>query len=70
MKKKKMTKVIETPINEVVNDLACGNCFSYLYGYDEVMCPCCGCLIDMDHPIRMTEDELVKKYEKFWEKGD
>jgi len=45
-------------------DIACGNCFSILYGYDEEICPSCGAFVQMDLPaIQMTESELSNAYE-------
>ena len=39
-------------------EMACGHCTGYIYGYDEVICPRCGTYIDMDHTVEMTEKEL------------
>jgi hypothetical protein len=58
------TRIIEVPINEIVNDLFCGKCNSVIYGYDEIICPVCGTRINMDWPKIMTEKDFWKKVDK------
>jgi hypothetical protein len=40
------------------DNLICGHCKSVLYGYDEVICPCCGGRNNFDHMQEMTEEEF------------
>ena len=53
----KKVKVIEVTDSSFVN-LACGNCYNVLYGYDEVFCPSCGTYNDIDNPQQMTQEQL------------
>lgn len=49
MKKKKSEKVYFAKKEKSTIggfDLLCGKCKSILYGYDEVICPCCGACND------------------------
>jgi len=44
------------------DDLACGYCYSVLYGYDEVICPCCGQHNDFNNMVKMTYKEHLEKF--------
>jgi uncharacterized Zn finger protein (UPF0148 family) len=33
---------------EFMLEAVCGKCKGVLYGYDEVICPCCGCDVEFE----------------------
>jgi uncharacterized Zn finger protein (UPF0148 family) len=35
----------------IMAEVFCGKCGSVLYGYDEIICPVCGCFEDFNNPI-------------------
>jgi rRNA maturation endonuclease Nob1 len=48
----------KTSIIKHGRDLACGHCYSHIYGYDEYICPVCGSYIDMQNEVKMTQKEF------------
>lgn len=60
----KKTRLIVIKTGNVCDDLACGECASVLYGYDEEICPVCGSFVDMSNPMYHDEESYLEYCEE------